>query len=60
MKSSDKIGSLIGSEVKNILQNKETVTDLKFKFDHLIIRENILSFYEVRNLKFLQEKLVFL
>jgi hypothetical protein len=38
----------------------DTLQDVKFRFDHLIIKENILAFVEVRDLQFLQTKLKFL
>ena len=38
----------------------ETLHNVKFRFDHLIIKENILAFVEIRDLQFLQEKLQFL
>lgn len=38
----------------------DMIQDVKYKFDHLIIKENILSFVEIRDLQFLQQKLRFL
>ena len=51
---------VIKDESEELVGLEDAKDHLKFKFEHLILREHILSFYELDNLHNLEAKLKFL